>query len=205
MTQQELAPPAATRRRTLVARAGALDTLHPPRRRVPNPEIAVMGMWNEFKAFLIKNNALALALAVVLGTALNDVVKGLVDNVIMPLVGFATPGGAWRTTVLNVGPVKFGVGPLGAAVLNFLIVGFLAWRLSKAFMEPDAEKPATKTCPVCFKSDLDARARRCPHCTSELGDPSDGIGIPAAGAARRAPAPGGGSGDLRRHDAGAVG
>ena len=140
-----------------------------------------MAVWSEFKAFLIKNNALALALAVVLGAALNDVVKGLVDNIIMPIVAFATPGGAWRTTVLELGPVKFGVGPLAAAVLNFFIVGFVAWRLSKAFITPDAEKPATKTCPVCFMADLDARARRCPHCTSELADGPHGAAIPAAG------------------------
>ena len=142
-----------------------------------------MAVWSEFKAFLIKNNALALALAVVLGAALNDVVKGLVDNIIMPIVAFATPGGAWRTAVLDVGPVKFGVGPTAAAVLNFFIVGFVAWRLSKAFLKPDPEKPATKTCPVCYMADLDARARRCPHCTSELTEASDGIGIPAAGTA----------------------
>jgi large conductance mechanosensitive channel len=142
-----------------------------------------MGMWKEFKAFLIKNNALALALAVVLGAALNDVVKGLVDNIIMPVVAFATPGGAWRTAVLQAGPIRFGIGPLAAAVLNFFIIGFVAWRLSKAFLKPDAEKPATKTCPVCFVADLDARARRCPHCTSELADAASGVGIPAAGTA----------------------
>jgi large conductance mechanosensitive channel len=153
-------------------------------------EVAAMGMWHEFKAFLIKNNALALALAVVLGAALNDVVKGLVDNIIMPIVGFATPGGAWRQAVLPIGPVRFGIGPLAAAVLNFFIVGFVAWRLSKVFLKPDAEKPATKACPVCFMADLDARARRCPHCTSEFAEAADGIGIPAAGtAASRATLP----------------
>lgn len=140
-----------------------------------------MSMWKEFQAFLVKNNALALALAVVLGAALNDVVKGLVDNIIMPIVAFATPDGAWRTATLDAGPVRFGVGPLAAAVLNFFIVGFVAWRLSKAFLKPDPEKPATKSCPVCYMADLDARARRCPHCTSEFAAASDGVGIPAAG------------------------
>ena len=102
-----------------------------------------MAVWKEFKGFLIKNNALALALAVVLGAALTDVVKGLQHNIKMPVVGFATPGGAWRTATLDVGPVRFGIGPLAAAVLNFFIVGFVAWRISKAFIKPDEEKPAT--------------------------------------------------------------
>jgi large conductance mechanosensitive channel len=136
-----------------------------------------MSMWKEFKTFLIKNNALALALAVVLGAALNDVVKGIVDNIIMPIVGAATPDGAWRTATLDLGPVRFGIGPLAAALLNFLIVGFVVWRLSKAFIKPDPEKPATKSCPYCQMADLDVRASRCPHCTSELA------GAPTLGAA----------------------
>ncbi|MES2524825.1 MAG: MscL family protein [Gemmatimonadota bacterium] len=140
-----------------------------------------MGVWQEFKGFLIKNNALALALAVVLGAALNDVVKGLVDNIIMPIVGFATPGGAWRTATIDVGPVRFGVGPLAAAVLNFVIVGFVAWRISKAFIKPDPVAPATKTCTSCFMADLDTRAMRCPHCTSEQTAGVAAASIPAAG------------------------
>lgn len=140
-----------------------------------------MGVYKEFKAFLIKNNALALALAVVIGAALNDVVKGLVDNIIMPIIGFATPGGSWRGATLDVGPIRFGIGPLGAALLNFVIVGFVAWRISKAFIKEDVEAPATKTCPVCFMANLDTRAVRCPHCTSELSGASNPPRIPAAG------------------------
>src|SRR5215207_11384008 len=95
-------------------------------------------MWQDFKAFLIKQNVLALAIAVVVGVALNAVVTALVDQIIMPIVAAATPGGAWRTATWNVGPVRFGVGPLAAAILNFFIVGFVAWRISKAFIRPDA-------------------------------------------------------------------
>ena len=59
-------------------------------------------MWRDFKSFLIKQNALALAIAVVIGAALNDVVKSLVDNIIMPIVGYATPNGDWRAATFNV-------------------------------------------------------------------------------------------------------
>ena len=125
-------------------------------------------MWRDFKSFLIKQNALALAIAVVIGAALNDVVKSIVDNIIMPIVAYATPGGAWRTATWNVGPVRFGIGAVAAAVLNFLIVGFVAWRLSRMFLPKEGEKPATKTCQFCRLSDLDLAATRCPHCTSTL-------------------------------------
>jgi large conductance mechanosensitive channel len=123
-------------------------------------------MWHDFKAFLLKQNALALAIAVVIGAALNKVVTALVDDFIMPVVGAVTPSGAWRTMTLDVGPVKLGVGDFLSALLNFVIVGIVAWRLSK--LVPSAPSgPATKSCPRCF-ADIDARATRCSHCTSEF-------------------------------------
>ena len=61
------------------------------------------------------------------------------------------------------------MGNLASAVLNFLIIGFVAWRLSKLFVkEPaPAEVPATRMCPYC-RMTIDAAATRCPHCTSAL-------------------------------------
>ena len=124
-------------------------------------------MWRDFKSFLIKQNALALAIAVVIGTALSDVVKALVDGFIMPIVGAIAPDGNWREMTVRVGSVEFLVGTLLAALVNFLIVGFVAWRLSKLFL-PSPTTPATKACPFCKQGDLDAAASRCPHCTSQL-------------------------------------
>ena len=46
-------------------------------------------MWSEFRAFLVKSNALALALAFILGLALATVVNSLVKDIIMPPVGLA--------------------------------------------------------------------------------------------------------------------
>jgi large conductance mechanosensitive channel len=127
-------------------------------------------MWRDFKAFLIKQNVLALAIAVVIGTALAKVVDSLVADFIMPIVAVVTPGGAWREWTLSLGPVRFGVGNFLNALLNFLIVGFVAWRIMKAFVRPPAMTPdaATKACPFC-RMTIDAAATKCPHCTSGLG------------------------------------
>lgn len=125
-------------------------------------------MWREFKAFLIKQNALALAIAVVIGTALNDVVQAIVNDVIMPIVALTTPGGDWREATWGFGALQFGVGHLASAVLNFLIVGFVAWRISKMFIKPEPVGEATtKQCSFC-KMTIDVGASRCPHCTSQL-------------------------------------
>ena len=42
-----------------------------------------MSMWSEFKAFLLKENVLALAIAVVVGAALNKLVTAVVEDFIM--------------------------------------------------------------------------------------------------------------------------
>ncbi len=124
--------------------------------------------WNEFKAFLIKQNALALAVAVVIGGALDRVVRSLVDGIIMPIVAVALPDGDWEKATFAVGPIEFGIGLVIAAIINFLIIGFVAWRLTKAFIKPaPTTTPATVKCRFC-RMDIDTDASRCPHCTSEL-------------------------------------
>lgn len=125
-----------------------------------------MPMIKEFKEFLLKQNIIALAIAVVVGTALNTLVKALVDDFIMPVIAAYGPGGEWQTATWDVGPVKFGIGDFIAALINFLIIGFVAWRIAKIFIKPEAEVPK-KDCPYCRMS-IDAAAIRCPHCTSQL-------------------------------------
>lgn len=123
-------------------------------------------MLKEFKDFLLKQNVVALAIAVVVGTALNTLVKALVDDFIMPIVVAIGPGGDWQTVTWNVGSVKFGVGDFLAAVINFLIIGLVAWRISKIFIKPDVVTPK-RDCPYC-RQPIDPSATRCPHCTSQL-------------------------------------
>jgi large conductance mechanosensitive channel len=120
----------------------------------------------EFKDFLLKQNVVALAIAVVVGTALNTLIKALVDDFIMPIVVAIGPGGDWQKATWTVGTVKFGIGDFLAAVINFLIIGLVAWRISRIFIKPAAEAPK-KTCPYCRMS-MDPTATRCPYCTSQL-------------------------------------
>jgi large conductance mechanosensitive channel len=128
-----------------------------------------MSMWKEFKAFLLKENVLALAIAVVVGTALNKLVTAVVDDFIMPIVAMATPDPKTWQTAVTPGPIAFKIGDFAGALLNFVIIGFVAWRISKAFMRPApaAAAPATKQCPRC-RMIIDAAATRCAHCTSDV-------------------------------------
>lgn len=126
-------------------------------------------MWSEFKAFLLKANVVALALAVVVGGAAGALVTAMTNDFIMPIIGVAIPDGAWRTWTLDVGPVKFGVGDFAGAFLNFAIISFIAWQIGKVFMKPEpvVVPPPTKPCPFCLNA-IPAAATRCGHCTSQL-------------------------------------
>lgn len=104
-------------------------------------------MWKEFRAFLVKDNIIGLAIAVILGLALNKLVTSVVDDLIMPVVNLATAatGGNWKdwyvplTTAGPEGP-KLMVGNIIGNVINFLVIGIVCFFFAKAFIRP---KPAT--------------------------------------------------------------
>ena len=126
-------------------------------------------MWADFKAFILKQNILALAIAFVVGAATNELVQALVADFIMPIVVVMVPGDEWREAAWEVGPFRFLVGHFVWALINFLIIGLVAWRLSRVFIKPPKpdETPATRQCPYC-KQLVDATATRCSYCTSEI-------------------------------------
>jgi large conductance mechanosensitive channel len=126
-------------------------------------------LMKEFKEFAFKGNVLELAVAVVLGGAFNKVVTAVVDIFLTPILE-ALPK-------LENGGTGF-VGSLIsflAVVVEFLLTALILFAIIKAFnkakdMKKKEEAPAaptTKKCPFCM-SDIDIKATRCPHCTSEL-------------------------------------
>ncbi|MBU1518453.1 MAG: large-conductance mechanosensitive channel protein MscL [Planctomycetes bacterium] len=46
-----------------------------------------MSVWNEFKQFAIKGNAIDMAVAIIIGTSFNKIVNSLVNDIIMPPIG----------------------------------------------------------------------------------------------------------------------
>ena len=55
-------------------------------------EIKKPSWWEEFKAFAIKGNAMALAVGTIIGAAFSTITKSLTDDVIMPIVSIFLGG-----------------------------------------------------------------------------------------------------------------
>ena len=134
----------------------------------------------EFKEFISRGNVMDLAVGVIIGGAFGAIVKSLCDDVIVPCIQLiigkiiGVDSIEEMTSVLNVGPIAFG--NFIAAIINFLIMALIIFLMVKAinkFMslkkkeEKAEEEATTKTCPFCC-SEIDIKATRCPHCTSEL-------------------------------------
>jgi large conductance mechanosensitive channel len=124
-------------------------------------------MLRDFKAFLMKDNFVALAIAVVLGAAVGKVVQAVVDDFIMPIVGVVTPSGDWAKATWGVGSMSFGIGNFVSVLINFIIVAFVVWRIAKLIEKPTPAPAPVKTCQYC-RMEIDPAATRCPHCTSQL-------------------------------------
>ena len=51
-----------------------------------------LGIFGEFREFIARGNVIDLAVGVIVGAAFNDIVRGLVDNVVMPPIGLLLSG-----------------------------------------------------------------------------------------------------------------
>lgn len=96
------------------------------------PPAPAKGMWNEFKDFLSSYKVLGLAVAFVIGLYLGAVVKALVQDFIMPLIGLAIPGLAnLATYVVSFSKQSFGVGDFLVALITFIIVALVVFLIVK--------------------------------------------------------------------------
>ena len=98
------------------------------------------GFVEEFSEFLKKYQVIGLAVAVIIGLAAGKMVTAMVNDLIMPLIGVVIPGGDWKTSVLQVGPVKFLVGDFVGAVIDFAIVALVIFLIVKLVMKGDTSQ-----------------------------------------------------------------
>ena len=88
----------------------------------------------DFSSFLREFNVIALAIAFVMGTATDSLVKSLVNNLIMP---FFNPllETSWRDSVWSVGPFQIGWGAFTADLLHYVILAFVIFLVVKRLLK----------------------------------------------------------------------
>ena len=137
-----------------------------------------------FKEFLLKTNALALAIGVIIGGAIGKVVSSLVSDIIMPPIGMLLGGVDMRGLFITLGSTQYKTieeaKAAGAATINygmflntivdFVIIAFCIYMITKIAMKPAPAPPAppappTKECAQCGESIL-AKAKKCRYCAS---------------------------------------
>lgn len=90
------------------------------------------GLWNEFMDFISKYKVMGLAVAFIIGVYLGDLVKALVTDLIMPIIGLAFPGlGNFATYYVTVLKQNFGIGDFLVALITFIIVAFVIFLIVK--------------------------------------------------------------------------
>ncbi|HUL69132.1 MAG TPA: MscL family protein [Gemmatimonadales bacterium] len=94
---------------------------------------------HEFMKFLKEYGVIGLAIAVIIGGKAGDLVKALVDGILMPLINpiLASAGGNWQTSTLDIGPFHFAIGALLSAFINFVVVAYLVFWFSKKVLKEE--------------------------------------------------------------------
>lgn len=146
----------------------------------------------EFKEFAMKGSVVDLAVGIIIGTAFGAIVKSLVDDVIMPVVGVLLGGvdysnhfyvikgnpPANATTVeaaRAAGASVVAYGKFVNNILTFVIVAWAVFLLVKAInrmrrkrqKEPASATVMTRPCPECT-TEISKLAKRCPSCTAAV-------------------------------------
>jgi len=96
------------------------------------PPVPPKGLWNEFIDFLKSYKVLGLAVAFVLGLYLGALVKALVADFIMPLLGLVIPGlSNLATYAVAVSKQSFGIGDFLIALITFIFVALVVFLIVK--------------------------------------------------------------------------
>lgn len=148
----------------------------------------------EFKEFAVKGNVLDMAIGIIIGGAFSPIVSSLVNDIIMPPIGFVLGNVDFSNLYLPLakidgelptleqaqaqGIVTINYGLFINTLISFIIVSFAVFMLVKVINKikrddvkaaevQEAAEPTEKECPYCF-STISIKATKCPHCTSEL-------------------------------------
>lgn len=133
-------------------------------------------MFEDFKKFISRGNVMDLAVGVVVGSSFSKIVSSLVNDIIMPPLGFIIEGIDFNKMELSL-PIRPGCkvvairyGSFATTVIDFLLIAFAIFCLVKLInkiKKVNELESCEKKCPECDLF-IPRAAKRCGHCTSVL-------------------------------------
>jgi large conductance mechanosensitive channel len=123
-----------------------------------------------FKNFILRGNAVELAVGVVIGAAFNTMIQAIVKDLLTPLIGAVAKTPNFSNLFFTLNGSRFMYGEFINALISFLLVAiaiyFFVILPMNAIMSKTAkkgQKPDFKKCSECL-SDIPFEAKRCSHC-----------------------------------------
>ncbi|CAN7613004.1 large conductance mechanosensitive channel protein MscL [Neorhizobium sp. LjRoot104] len=128
-------------------------------------------MISEFRSFIAKGNVIDLAVGIIIGAAFTGIVKSLVDDIVMPIVGAITGGGfdfsnyflplSSAVTAPSLAAAReqgavFAYGNFITVLINFVILAFIIFLMVKAVnkMRLADEKKSAEEAPAPPPADI---------------------------------------------------
>ncbi len=119
-----------------------------------------MSIVKEFRDFAIKGNVVDMAVGVIIGAAFGKIISGLVDDIIMPIIGIAGKADfsnyfiplSSAVTATNLVDARkqggvFAYGDFITILINFLIVAVALFAVIKAINTLNKKPPAAPAAP----------------------------------------------------------
>lgn len=95
---------------------------------------------NEFREFLKEYKVVSVAVAFVMGQAVNDLVKSFVTNIFMPLLSPLLPAGGWQEATWTWGKINLAWGSFLATAIHFIILAFIIFIVVKKLLAQAEDK-----------------------------------------------------------------
>lgn len=89
-------------------------------------------IWKEFKEFILRGNIVELAIGLVMGTAFTNIVRSLVDSIIMPFIAALSGNASVEALAFNFNGTDIIYGAFLQAIINFLLIAVVLFFAVKA-------------------------------------------------------------------------
>ena len=101
-------------------------------------------LFKEFKEFIARGNVMDLAVAMIIGAAFTAIVSSLVNDIVMPFLGYLIGGMDFTAYVLTLGEASINYGTFIQNIINFLCIALVVFLMVKAlnkFKKKKEEEP----------------------------------------------------------------